>query len=378
MNAQAVSKPVNPFGEPLGDRYTVAELMQQPPMARMAIDPFAPTYVVTGLTGAGGVGKGQFLAKTAVAKVLGQDFLGTPQEPGRVIIWTAEDRREDVLRAIHALVVQLSEFQRECLADGLIVKSTVGEGLKLTRRTNGDAHIAPEVTAFIEYAKQVPGVALVIIDTLSRVNGLEETNEGMSLNVEAGERIAVALEAGVVLTHHTGKAVMRAGVADQYTGRGGSSLADNARSMLHLGWVSADDNDAPTNAIDVIREGRLLRLSHTKANRTARHLDIFLERVLGPSGPWLREFRPEWNAAAATASAWAKLASWLRSGELNHPTAADVDNLPAREYGSRSERRKAVAWALDQGLLEEAAHPNPKGRRKTYLRLLDVAEEPLL
>lgn len=351
-----------------GDRFAVDELLTRPAPAPMLVRPLVPRRTVTVLVGVGGVGKGQLLAMLAVAVATGGDFLGMDTEGGNVAWLSAEDERIAILRALHPLALGLSDPRRQALASALAFKALVGENVKLTRRVASEAIVAGDVEAMIAWARDY-SPSLVLLDTLSRLNGLDESNEALALNVQAAERMAVTLDAAVVLTHHVGKGAHRAALNDQYLGRGGSAVSDNARSVLTLARVAADDPDAPTNGGALIAEGRLLRLSHVKSNYAAAAPDFYLERVVGPAGPWLRPWHAEWDAAAATASAWARLRGWLASTDLNFPTASAVDGLPARDFGSRAERRAALAWALDQGLVVELPHPAPRGRLRTYLAL---------
>jgi hypothetical protein len=374
LQAGASIESVAYFANAAADRFTLDELSRKPPAVSMAAAPYVPRGVVSELIGPGGVGKGQLIAALIAAKATGGSFCGHPLEPERVIFWTAEDSREQVLRSLHPVVLGLSDADRQILADNLIVKSTVGADVKITRRQDGAALVAGDVDVFITYARGVPGLGLVVLDTLSRLNGIDETNEGLALAVQAAERIAVALDCGVLLTHHTGKGQMRAGVNDQYIGRGGSAASDNARSVLSLARITVDDHDAPTNAAELIKDGRLLRLSHVKSNYVAAAADVFLERVIGPAGPWLRLFRAAWDVAAATATTWTRIAEYLRVCGLAHPTATTIDDLPTREFGSRSARRAAVSWALDHGHLRELPHPVPRGRRSTFLQLVDETD----
>ncbi len=51
--------------------------------------------------------------------------------------------------------------------------------------------------------------------------------------IDAARRIRNAVKCGVIYVHHTGKANARDRTLDQYSGRGGSALADGSR-MVHV------------------------------------------------------------------------------------------------------------------------------------------------
>lgn len=366
--------PKTPSGDTLWqpsalDRFTYDELTDDPDPVPFVIHPYLPAGCAAVLTAAGGTNKTGFMALQAVHVCTGQDLFGSKVMQGQVLYVSAEDRRDQLRRHVWAHTRDLPPFMRQRVADNFIVKDAVGLGFKLTRHIEGQTVIAAaDIEGLVQFARTLPALRLVILDTLSRLNGGTEENDDMSRIIEAMEAIGRATGAATEVSHHTGKGQMRQGVVDQYSGRGASSLSDNARSVMHLHRLTPSDAGSPSNGADLIGKGRLLRLSHVKANYAAKAPDRYLQIQPTPHAANLSTFSPEYGAGAI-ASVWARLCDWLAQGEVEYPNKSTFENSLGEEYGSRAQRRDAVEWAMDRGLLVELPHPNPQGRRKTYLAL---------
>lgn len=356
------------------DRFSLDELQTPPPRRTFLIDPLLPDGAATAFTGAGGSLKTTTVVAACACIAAGVDFLGFPTEPGPVLIITAEDRRDSVLRQVYANTRDFSDRQQREVSENLFVKDTVGTGFKLTRHVDGQTEVAVDVGQLIEYCRDIAGLRLVVFDTLSRLNGATESNEDLARVIEAMERTSVQTGASTLVIHHSGKAQMRADTNDQYSGRGGSSLSDNARSVMHIARVTADTSGAPTNAAKLIAEGRLLRLSHVKSNYASPAEDRYLERVQTPHAARLREFKPQFGKDEGSA-AWERIAEWLATQkEVAYPTKATLEALGG-SIGSRAQVRRALQWAEDRQQLIEIPHPDPKGGRKTYYSLPPAVED---
>ncbi|MFA7281755.1 MAG: AAA family ATPase [Sterolibacterium sp.] len=350
------------------DRFTFDEITKDPEPIPFVVYPYLPAAGAAVLTGAGGTNKTGFLTLQAVHICTGQPLFGEAVQAGQVLFVSAEDRRDLLRSHVWAHVRDLPPFQRQKVADNFIVKDAVGLGFKLTRHIEGQTVVAPDVDGLVQFALTLPRLRLVILDTLSRLNGGTEENDDLARMVEAMESIARATGAAVILSHHTGKAQMRDGVVDQYSSRGGSSLSDNARSVMHLHRIVKGDANTPDNAAELIAQGRLTRLSHVKSNYAAAAPDRYIERCLTPFVAHLVPFVPQFGADA-TATIWQHIEAWFTTQtQVPHPVQSTIDTL-SDAIGSRQRRRDAIAWALDRGLLLELPHPTPQGRRKTYYAL---------
>ncbi len=350
------------------DRFSMAELHTAPAAMRTVIDPYLPAGCAVVLTGAGGTSKTGLISIMAISIAAELPFFGHAVTPGSVLHISAEDRREVFHRHVYSNSRHLTDLQLALIADRLYIKDTVGLGFSLTWSVDGRTCIADDVGQLIEYAMDIPDLRLISLDTLSRLNGGEESNEDLARFIEAMERVARETGATVMTSHHSGKQQMRADSNDQYAGRGGSALSDNARSVMHLSKLNADGNDVPSNGAEQIAQGRLLRLSHVKSNYLKAADDIYIERIVTAHAAQLCAFEPVFSNGDAKA-VWEKLKSWFATQtEVKFPTGATVDTLP-KDFGSRAEKRRALAWATDRNQLCELPHPNPKAGRKFYYAL---------
>jgi hypothetical protein len=346
------------------DRFTADELSESPLPTKFVLAPYIPAGCACILTGAGGTSKTGLAVTLAVAICTGREFLGVSPCPGRVLYASAEDRREVLHRHVYAATRDLTYEQRELVAQGFYVKDLVGSGFLLTRHQDGATATAIEVTQLIEYARELRP-HLIVFDTLSRLHGGEEDNADLARFVSSMEEVCVATGAAALALHHTGKAQMRAEANDQYAGRGGSALSDNARSVLHLARVTPGTKDSPTNGSDLIADGRLLRLSHVKSNYAAAAPDRFLERVATPHAALIREFSATFARSDAIEATWLLIRDWLASH--SGPPFPTKSTIEGAGIAGRNQIRLALEWATDQNLLAEIPHPDPKGGRKTYV-----------
>jgi RecA-family ATPase len=368
VEAEYADRRLNLWMPDPADRFSLLELRDPPPRMEFVVEPYLPAGCASILTAAGGTSKTGLCALFSIHVCLGREIFGCAVTQGATLHVSAEDRRVVFQRHVYSNTRDLSEHELKRLTERLHVKDTVGLGFKLTRHIDGQTDVAEDIGQLIEYAREIPDLRLITLDTLSRLNGGEENNEDLARFVEAMERISRETGAAVLASHHSGKAQMRSDTNDQYSGRGGSSLSDNARSVMHMAKINPDANDAPANGTQQIKEGRLLRLSHVKTNYAAAAPDRYIERVQTPHAAQLCAFTPEFSRGDV-AAVWKKLESWLtEQKEVRHPSARSLDAL-GKEFGSRSEIRRAVEWALDRGKLLEVPHPEPRGQRKTFYQV---------
>ena len=184
----------------------------------------------------GGTGKTTLLLFQLIHIVLGWELFGHEvMNPGPVVLLTAEDSRETLVARLRqmALQLQLTDEQIRSVREDVIITDVSGKGIKLTTVEKDVVMPSAQLDRLIVNIG-VLNPSLVIIDPLvsfgvgeSRVNDAEQ---GM---IDAARRIRNAVKCGVIYVHHTGKANARDRTLDQYSGRGGSALADGSR-MVHV------------------------------------------------------------------------------------------------------------------------------------------------
>lgn len=260
-------------------------------------------YIVAGevnvLTGPGGSGKSSLLTGLALAGAIGQSFLGRPTQQFETVIFTTEDGVDDYKRKLHAWKDSYLGAWRQ--ANGRIhIIPLKGIPLRLIDAGFGQVNVAPGVVEALAARTRelVPsGEVLILVETVSRVSGGDESNSGAGMLVVALERLSFLTKGGTPLpVAHVGKENARSRQTDMYAGRGGSALADNARSVLVL--TRPPEKVLKKNGFDLESEpDYLFILSHAKHNRTPQEPDLLLRRESGKCAAyfetWRQQKRPE-------------------------------------------------------------------------------------
>lgn len=346
--------------------FTAAELQTAPDPRAFAWAPWIPAARVSVLVGAGGTSKSSLAVRLAVATILGEPLFGGETTPAGVLFVSAEDRRADLHRHLFEAMRGRTEAEAGIVGRHFHPMDCNGLDVKLVRLIDRAAVVTQQAQELAEVARGADA-GLVILDTCSRLNGAGEDNEGLARMIEAGELIAREADAAVVILHHTGKQQMRDSQADQYGGRGGSAMSDNARSVLHLAVATEPRKTPVADADRLVPAREVLVLSHVKSNYATPALPVYLHRQKGAYAARLVQLPVVANTSGPEA-VWADLARWLAAQtEVRYPTRRTVDGL--EEIGTRASRRRALEYALDRGLLRELPRPDATGNAKTFLAL---------
>jgi RecA-family ATPase len=166
-----------------------------------------------------------------------------------------------------------------------------GEPIRMVEAEYGQYKptVLPDALAAV-IRERAPDADLIVLETVSRLAGGAETNESLSILVEAGQRLCKLTGAAVALIHHVSQDAGRRGVADQYAGRGGSALGDNARSSMVLTRLTRENlkQYAPNAKLADSELERLLVFTHPKTNGAPAAPPLILERYGNEHGPVLR------------------------------------------------------------------------------------------
>jgi hypothetical protein len=384
--------------EPQGDAPATHELadrvkhlpndwaLRQPPARPFVMHPYVPRRAVSALLGAGTAGKTLVLTEWAAAIATNSDWRGHTVNGGDVCIVTWEDERDDYHAKLYSLLQSRPDMQP--LAD--LIRTRVHfielHG-SMYRLVAGDERGRPTPTALagqlVDLIKRdFPETVQVFIETVSRANAADETNEAMAMVVSAGEVIAHALDCGVTVVHHISKAAATAGIVDATAGRGGSALADNCRASTVIAPVTGDSPQSLwpegfASADFIEREIVLIENARSSYGRKAERMH--LERIYPPSGaPHLRAVAaPVADNGLRRDTDAEKLASWLLENLDGKGATEDAIARRRSEYGlSERAARSALARLAKSGAVvaKDERQYGEKGRMVTRFRMAPSQE----
>jgi len=190
------------------------------------------------LIGPGGVSKTTLSIREGMHLVLARDvWMRRVLRPGPVLFITGEDSKADFEYRLQRIAdaMHLTPTERKRVADGIFVEDVSDRIARFAELDHaGNIVMTDRVDELCAlYAGE--GLAMVNIDPMVFFGAGERlTNDAEAAMNQVTKRLARYLNAHVRVVHHTGKQVAREGIADQYAGRGGSALADNARQMMQV------------------------------------------------------------------------------------------------------------------------------------------------
>lgn len=210
------------------------ELESARPAPRVIVPNFLYADVRTRIA-AGGVGKTTLALHEAARFALGKSVWSkTPEHPVKTCMVTREDRREILVARLREVMKaqQFTEQEKRTVLGRVQIIDLSSESFRLAHIV-GDM-VMPQLENVTLLCKTLKPWSpdWVIFDPLvsfgvgeSRVN---DSEQGL---IEAFRIIRNELDCCVEGIHHSGKANAREKTTDQYSGRGGSALADGSRMV---------------------------------------------------------------------------------------------------------------------------------------------------
>ena len=191
-----------------------------------------------------GTGKTTLLLYEAAMIALGAPLWGLRiEQPGWTLFVTAEDRRERLLARLREIVaaLELTEVQRRRVFDSVIFWDLCGSSLKLAQLIQGNV-VLTRLADDLGRAHRDDRPAVVTFDPLVSFGASEQAvNDNEQALITSARRIVRTLDCCVRFVHHTGQANARATTLGQYSGRGGSALADGSSMTTVLQAWNPDD-----------------------------------------------------------------------------------------------------------------------------------------
>ena len=324
---------------------------------------------------AGGAGKSTLTLYESVQIILGGTLYGHEVlRPGPCVLLTAEDERAIVEYRLWRIMEELHltrAHRDQVLANFYVEDMTARLCRFVDVGENGSLIQTLAVPEFIERYRAI-APAFVSVDPMIFFGpGERFVNDGEGELMRAGRRISAGLNAAVRFEHHTGKAQARGRSTDQYTGRGGSAGADNARFVHVLQVHDIEDKLVPPKRCTTsdIERGNVLRLHVAKDSYGAR---CFAPIWILRTGFLFTHLPPDRQEDVdPMVEQLRKLYAFIESEEGNgvRHNPASLDNRITEIGLSRQELRATVHVAIERKVLLEQALPKAEqqGRRKTYL-----------
>lgn len=263
----------------LADAVAAQHIATEPPAPRELVKGLIAAGTVGGLTGAGGHGKSSAAVQIAMGVSAGGCLLGNAAwpvaAPGAVAILNSEDAPDEFARRLHRAARAEWETEHDLEGDAITPWAEfiqrysriyyVHVGGQDVRLTDMHGRQSPQLAQIIDYLRQIPDLALVILDPLASFNGGQENaNEAMQAVVNACRRIAQETGAATLVVHHVPKAASMNGDRGAEAARGGFAFSNGLRWQLGLATMTEDE--AKRYGIDSERRREFVGIEVAKSN----------------------------------------------------------------------------------------------------------------
>jgi AAA domain len=332
------------------------EAIQQQPTPREMICHYFPVGATSAIVAMGGVGKTTWKIRNALEALKDDGEL-------EVMIVSSEDSPEDYQAKIHnALYSTTPEGGRYIdaapgdIAGRFHVMNLKGTGAKLVAEQGGSFVPSPFCRELALTLKEhYPRVRLVIFETVSRFAGGED-NERMEALVTACDRVALNINGASVCVHHTGKAQAREKIIDLYSGRGGSALGDNTRSMIVMTRLDKDYPGEIPVLVDPadVEAGRAFEVKHVRNSYgPVLGFEYYVTRSGYCNGPVLEPL-PEATEEDATKARLAVIDAERKGAATQiYNIVKEKKSVPRKFFDTRTRKLIGVTQADGRAIIAE-------------------------
>lgn len=339
------------------------------------------TYAdVAQLVAPGGTGKTTLLLYEAICMAVKRRVYGLEVvSPGWTLIVTAEDARERIVARLREILLklELTDEERWIAVDAVRIWDVTGLGVKLIRVVDGNIIMTTMADEIVNAYRADPP-AVIIFDPLVSFGAAEGmVNDNEQGLIMAARRIVKGLGCCVRFVHHTGKSNGREMTLDQYSGRGGSALADGSRMTSVLqAWSPGNGSGLkPPPGCTPHPDASIMILARPKLSYAKPNLPLIWIRRIGWKFETFIDLPKSKDEIRADNARQLErfLVSELAAG--NKHTRTTLDALYKDIRLTREEGRAALAVLMARGNVVEADLPQEEkqGQRKTYLQPQDTS-----
>lgn len=328
----------------------------------------------------GGTGKTTLTLWEAVHIVLGRDLYGKKvTTPGWVLYITAEDPRERLIARLREIcaAMDLSDVETQRIRQCMAFWDLTAQPARLAMEADGNILLTPMAERIVEVFQDDPPVLTEIDPTVSFGASEARVNDNEQALVLAARVLVKGLDCCVRYTHHTGKSNAREKTTDQYSGRGGSAMADGCR-MVHVlqSWSEKDKAGLhPPANLDIGPQTGVITYSRAKMSHCPPNQPVIWIARNGFDYQWAEEYTlsTEQEAAANANQVLQFLRSQLNEGRYHTRRSLEAGPLSALGMTRKALREALAELEVANRVVEdELPEELRQGGRKHHLRPRDI------
>lgn len=330
---------------------------------------------------AGGTGKTTVALYEAITLALGAELWGrTPDQPVRTVIVTREDTREILVARAREIMVALNLDRTDVaqVLSNLLIVDLSGVSFRISQ-VDGDVVVphTKNLNWIIELLGEFKPDWMIMDPLVSFGVGEQRVNDAEQGLIEAMRILRAEFDCCVEGIHHSGKANAREKTLDQYSGRGGSSLADGARMVCVMQPLTPQEwSDATGGYLEEGSTGIVMAMPKMSYCRTQDPIYIvrkgyLFTQVLPLAQPSQTELQKEQDA---TVYGVVKEA-WLRNQPLTPQELKD--DYKALFYGNlkRDAALEALGRLKRDGHVVQNASRGGRGQRSVLEPIILEADQ---
>ena len=330
---------------------------------------------VAQLIAPGGVGKTTLVLHESIQIALGRDVWGLEVvKQGATLIVTAEDQRERLVARFREIckALNLSGEDLATAMAGLLIWDVTGADLKLIQAEDGNIRLTELADNIVSAFSDAPPVVVIFDPLVSFGVGEDRINGNEQGCVMAARRIMNGLNCCVRFIHPTGKGNAREKTDDQYSGRGGSALADGSRMTAVAHSWQPGEKPTPPQACEPGADVGIVRLSRPKLSYSPPNLPrIWLRRTGFSYESFIEEPPPSVaeKAAQDVGDVLQFVIGQLMVGRKHSKSSLDALTDQIGDGLTRKELRAAIATLMSSGGLYQRELPEHQrhGQLRSFL-----------